>query len=182
MADDEMITDDGADVAASDSKKKGGIGALVPFLLKWVAIGLGVVIFLFLLLFFAFSFFASNKSNASVIPVTEEYTVNKEVLDWYSSIGAIRTRTNDVNPASVVVDVVFGYKKDDKNTSSEITQRNVELRDFLRRYFSQKTYAELRPQNEESLRIEIRNAVNDTILSSSKIKDVRFMQLDVIQQ
>ena len=76
----------------------------------------------------------------------------------------------------------MGYKKDDKTTSTEITQRTVELKDFLRRYFTQKSADELRPQNEEELRIEIRNAINDSILSSSKIKDVRFMQLDVIQQ
>ena len=52
----------------------------------------------------------------------------------------------------------------------------------MRRYFTQKTAEELAPQNEENLKIEIRNAINDQILSSSKIKDVRFMQLDVIAQ
>ena len=97
-------------------------------------------------------------------------------------MGSIRTKTSDVNPASVIVEVVLGYKKDDKATSTEITQRTVELKDFLRRYFTQKSYEELKPQNEEALRIEIRNAINDSILSSSKIKDVRFMTLDVIQQ
>ena len=78
--------------------------------------------------------------------------------------------------------MVLGYKKDDKATSTEITQRTVELKDFLRRYFTQKSAEELKPQNEEGIRIEIRNAINDEILSSSKIKDVRFMTLDVIQQ
>ena len=123
-----------------------------------------------------------SQSGVSVVPVTEEYTSNKEILDWYSSLGSIRTKTSDVNPASVIVEVVLGYKKDDKATSTEITQRTVELKDFLRRYFTQKSYEELKPQNEEALRIEIRNAINDSILSSSKIKDVRFMTLDVIQQ
>lgn len=114
--------------------------------------------------------------------MTEEYTASKEILDWYTSLGLIQTRTMEANPASVRVDVVLGYKKEDKATSTEITQRTVELKDFLRRYFTQKTAEELRPQNEENLKIEIRNAINDSILSSSKIKDVRFMQMDVIQQ
>ena len=116
------------------------------------------------------------------LPMTEEYTASKEILDWYTSLGLIQTRTMEANPASVRVDVVLGYKKEDKATSTEITQRTVELKDFLRRYFTQKTAEELRPQNEENLKIEIRNAINDSILSSSKIKDVRFMQMDVIQQ
>ena len=124
----------------------------------------------------------SNQTQTVPVPMAEEYTASKEILDWYSSLGSIRTKTSDVNPASVIVEVVLGYKKEDKATSTEITQRTVELKDFLRRYFTQKSYEDLRPQNEESLRIEIRNAINDSILSSSKIKDVRFMQLDVIQQ
>ena len=41
---------------------------------------------------------------------------------------------------------------------------------------------ELKPQNEQKLKIELRNAINDEILSSSKIKDVSFQQLDVIEQ
>ena len=124
----------------------------------------------------------NNTGTTAAIPMTEEYTASKEILDWYTSLGLIQTRTMEANPASVRVDVVLGYKKEDKATSTEITQRTVELKDFLRRYFTQKTAEELRPQNEENLKIEIRNAINDSILSSSKIKDVRFMQMDVIQQ
>ena len=117
-----------------------------------------------------------------MVPQGEEFVQNREVLDWYTSLGQIQTKTSDVNPGSVMVDIVLGYKKDDKATSTEITQRTVELKDFLRRYFTQKTVAELMPQNEESLKIEIRNYINDSILTSTKIKDVRFMKLDVVQQ
>ena len=58
--------------------------------------------------------------------------VKKEILDWYTSLGAIRTKTSDELPASVVVDIALGYKKEDKATSTEITQRTIELKDFLR--------------------------------------------------
>ena len=126
--------------------------------------------------------YGGYSTQQAVVPVTEEYNTSRELLDWYTSLGSLRTRTSDAVPASVVVDVVLGYKKEDKATSTEITQRSLELRDFLRRYFTQKTAEELAPQNEEHLKIEIRNAINDHVLSSSKIKDVRFMQLDVITQ
>lgn len=187
MADDNNLDlNDDTDVdslSASDSKSKGkGLGGIFPALLKWIAIVLGAIILIVTVVFITMKVIGGSQSQVPVVPVTEEYTSNREILDWYSSLGAIRTKTSDVNPASVIVEVVLGYKKEDKATSTEITQRTVELKDFLRRYFTQKSYEELKPQNEESLRIEIRNAINDSILSSSKIKDVRFMQLDVIQQ
>ncbi len=162
---------------------KSGKGLLIPGLLKWVAIGLGAIILIVTVVVITNLIMNGNKSGTTggVAITTEEYSQTKEILDWYSSLGTTRTKTSDQNPASVVVDVVLGYKKDDKATSTEITQRTVELKDFLRRYFTQKTADELKPQNEENLKIEIRNAINDSILSSSKIKDVRFMQLDVIQ-
>jgi len=56
----------------------------------------------------------------------------------------------------------------------------VELKDFLRSYFQNKTVAELR--QEEKIKIEIRNEINDNILSKSKIKAVAFTQYDIIEQ
>ena len=186
MADDnDLDINDGAcgsdDLSSASSKKK-GFGVLFPVLLKWVAIGLVAVILIVTVVVITMKVVGGNQSQAALVPVTEEYSSTKEILDWYNSLGVTRTKTSDVNPSSVIVEVALGYKKDDKTTSTEITQRTVELKDFLRRYFTQKSADELRPQNEEELRIEIRNAINDSILSSSKIKDVRFMQLDVIQQ
>lgn len=182
MADEDegLGLDDGGDAGAAPAK--GGKGLVIPGLLKWVAIGLAAVILIVTVVVVTMKVVGGNNTGTNAaIPMTEEYTAAKEILDWYTSLGLIQTRTMEANPASVRVDVVLGYKKEDKATSTEITQRTVELKDFLRRYFTQKTAEELRPQNEENLKIEIRNAINDTILSSSKIKDVRFMQMDVIQ-
>ena len=123
-----------------------------------------------------------NTTGTPSIPISDEYVTQREILDWYTSLGAIRTKTSDDISASVVVDIALGYKKDDKATSTEITQRNIELKDFLRRYFTEKTIAELKPQNEQKLKIELRNAINDEILSTSKIRDISFLQLDVLEQ
>jgi len=182
MADEDegLGLDESGDAGAAPAK--GGKGLLVPGLLKWVAIGLAAIILIVTVVVITMKVVGGNNTGTNAaIPMTEEYTASKEILDWYTSLGLIQTRTMEANPASVRVDVVLGYKKEDKATSTEITQRTVELKDFLRRYFTQKTADELKPQNEENLKIEIRNAINDTILSSSKIKDVRFMQMDVIQ-
>ena len=122
-----------------------------------------------------------NTSRQAVIPVSQEYVGRREVLDWHTSLGQLATRTNDAIPASVIVEVVLGYKQADKAASTEITQRQTEIKDYLRRYFTALTVEELRPRNEEERRSEIRNAINDHILSSSEIRDVRFLSLQVIE-
>ena len=181
MADEDEngMDDEGVDGGSSASAKK---GLLIPGLLKWVAIGVGAIILIVTVVVITMKIVGTNASNVPVVPQGEEFIQNREILDWYTSLGQIQTKTSGSDSASVLVDVVLGYKKEDKATSTEITQRTVELKDFLRRYFTQKTPDELRPQNEENLKIEIRNAINDSILTNTKIKDVRFMRLDVIQQ
>ena len=64
----------------------------------------------------------------------------------------------------------------------DIGFRRIEIIDFLRRFFSEKLAVELRPQNEEVLRQQIRDQINDDILSSSRIRDVRFTAKDIVQQ
>ena len=181
MADDVLdgLEDGGA---SASSGKKGGMGGALPGLLKWVAIALGAIILIVVIVVVTVNILNKNTTGTPSIPISDEYVTQREILDWYTSLGAIRTKTSDDISASVVVDIALGYKKDDKATSTEITQRNIELKDFLRRYFTEKTIAELKPQNEQKLKIELRNAINDEILSTSKIRDISFLQLDVLEQ
>ena len=181
------MADDGLDGledggTSASSGKKGGMGGALPGLLKWVAIALGAIILIVVIVVVTVNILNKNTSGTPSIPISDEYVTQREILDWYTSLGAIRTKTSDDISASVVVDIALGYKKDDKATSTEITQRNIELKDFLRRYFTEKTIAELKPQNEQKLKIELRNAINDEILSTSKIRDISFLQLDVLEQ
>ena len=181
------MADDGLDGledggTSASSGKKGGMGGALPGLLKWVAIALGAIILIVVIVVVTANILNKNTTGTPSIPISDEYVTQREILDWYTSLGAIRTKTSDDISASVVVDIALGYKKDDKATSTEITQRNIELKDFLRRYFTEKTIAELKPQNEQKLKIELRNAINDEILSTSKIRDISFLQLDVLEQ
>lgn len=182
MADDDEINLDGGDSAAPS--KKGGLGGLVPGMLKWIIIGLAAIIVVVVVVIITLKVVGNNKSSVTAIPSSEEYVSGqREIYDWYTSLGIIQTTTCDDSPATVRVDVALAYKKDDKATSTEITQRSVELKAFLRRYFSGKTAAELRnTNNEDALENEIKNGINDKILSSSRIRDVVFQQKDVIEQ
>ncbi|MCH5292299.1 MAG: flagellar basal body-associated FliL family protein [Treponema sp.] len=182
MADDDDILDDGGSGGASE--KKGGLGGLLSGLLKWVIIALAAIIVIVVVVVVTMKIAGKNATRVTAIPTSEEYVSGqREIYDWYTSLGLIQTTTSDDPPATVRVDVALAYKKDDKTTSTEITQRTVELKAFLRRYFSSKTAAELRnAANEDALENEIKNGINDKILSSSRIRDVVFQQKDVIEQ
>ena len=115
----------------------------------------------------------------SELPSLEGYHDSHEIFQYYSEIGVIKTFTNDAVPATVIVNIELGYPQNDKTTPQELTTRLVELKDFLPFYFKNKTIAELK--QEERIKIEIRNEINDNILSKSKIKSVVFTQYDIIE-
>ena len=175
---DNLGDDMGGDLGGSKKASKGAL----PQLLKFVLIGIAAVIFIETIVVITFSILNKGGGSQTNIPVSEEYTTKRESYDWYTSLDQIRTSTSDKVPASVSITIALGYKKEDKAASTEITERRIEIIDFLRRFFSEQTVEDLRPQNEEVLRQQIRDQINDDILSSSKIRDVRFTGKDVVQQ
>jgi flagellar FliL protein len=183
MADEDSLDLDGYDGSITGGPKKSNLFSGMLFtILKWVAIVIGGLILIVTVVVITNKIMSQKNPTTAVYTSSEEYKGKRETLSWYSSLGQIRTKSSDILPASVMVEVVLGYKLDDKTTASEITSRQIEIKDFLRRYFTEKTSAELRPFNEDKLRIEIRNSINDDILSTTKIRDVRFLSLEVIEQ
>lgn len=182
-----MADEGAADVLGGDdgvldtSSKKGGIASLFSGLLKWILIGIAAVILIVTVAVIVFKIMDPS-GTAKSIPISEEYRETREELEWYRSIEQIRTQTSDLVPASVTVTVAIGYKKDDKRASSEITARQVEIIDFLRRYFAECTVEDLKPANEDVIKLQIKDQINEDILTSSSIRDIKFTQKDVIQQ
>ena len=184
MADDNAADDLGAGDLGDGGTggKKGGFKGAFPALLKWILIGLATVIFIITVVFIAVKIMTGNSTPQTAIPVGDEYVTQREDFDWYTSLDQVRTTTNDAIPASVIVQVALGYKKDDKAASTEITARRIEIIDFLRRYFSTKSKEDLRPENEQVLKQQIRDQLNDDILSNSRIRAVMFTTKDVVSQ
>lgn len=183
MADEDSDIDlgEGAETVAAPSK--GGKGNFLPTILKYVGLGLGAIILIVTVVVITMGIVGTG--NAAPPPRNDEgevYSVAPEELDWYQSLGDIQTRTSDAAQASVQVTVFLGYEKDSKAASAEITAQKIPIRDFLRHYFADKTVEELLPKNENRLKIEIRNEINDTILSKSKIRAVVFDKLNVVTQ
>lgn len=183
MADDDFDSELGDDAGSSSapSKKGGGLGGILPTILKYVALALGSIILIVTVVIITMNIMGGNKTSQTQIPISEEYKEYAEELDWYQSLGEIQTRTSDAAQASVMVNIFLGYKKEDKVASAEITAQKIPIRDFLRNYFADKTVEELSPKNEEKLKIEIRNEINDTILNKSKIRKISFDKLNVVK-
>ena len=179
MSDQNDIDMDTGDAGVSDGSAKGRSGFLLQ-LLKWIAISLGALIFIVTVVVITVNIMGLTGRPATSAPVSEDYVPLQAPLEWYQAVGTIQTRSSDEIPASIMVDVALGYTFGDKNTPTELSSRLVELRDFLRSFFHRKTVPEL--QNESRLKIEIRNFINDNILTRTKIRDVRFTRYDVIEQ
>jgi flagellar FliL protein len=168
--------------AASSKKKAAGLGALLPNLLKFVAIGLAALIFIVVVVIITFNFI--NKGGQSQTQTAEPaspYVARRPEYSMFTSIGTVRTRTKDPTSYSVVVDMVIGYDMNDKNAQTELTSRLYELRDFVRSFFSGKYAAELQQENEARLKQEIIEALNTRVLMSSKARIILFNQLDVME-
>lgn len=179
---DELNLDDSDSTIENAPKKGAGIGGILPTILKFVAIGVGALIFIVTVSVITYRIMVgSGKPQTVATSETDPYMGKKPELSWFTTIGVIRTRTKDPTPYSVVVNVIIGYDFNDKNAQTELTNRLYELKDFVRNYFSNKYAADLKPENERNLKIEIREALNTTILQKARAREILFQQLDVVE-
>ena len=179
MSDQNDIDMDTGDAGVGGKSSKKGPGFIVG-LLKWIAIALGALIFIVTVVVITINVMGLSGRSSTAVPVSEDYIPLQEPLEWYQSLGTIQTRSSDAIPASVSVEIALGYTIGDKNAPTELASRSIEMRDFLRSYFHGRTAAEL--QNEERIKVEIRNFINDNVLTTARIRDVRFTRYDVIEQ
>jgi len=110
--------------------------------------------------------------NFATVPSSENISQNRDVLSWSKEIAA-ENKTSDGDKVSL--SVVFAYN--DKNTATEITAQNDTIAVYLKNLIAQKTTADFSPKNEAALQAEIRDYINDNIITG-RVREVRFMELD----
>jgi flagellar FliL protein len=185
MSDTEEIDlGEGADAGAEGgdgSKKSAGLGGLLPNLLKFVAIGLGALVFIVTIAVITFNIMNKSGKTQSVVPQTEAYVAVKPVYSMFTLIGDVNARTKDPVPWNVVVNMIIAYDLNDNATGTELTARQYELRDFVRRYFSGKTAVDLQPDKESKLKQEIREQLNTQILDKARAREILFDKLDLME-
>ena len=181
MSDSDGLDLDGGETpGASAPKKASGLAALLPNLLKFVAIGLGALIFIVTVSVITYNILNKGGQSQTVIPSASPFVGTRPQYQMFTSIGTIRTNTKDVVPYSVVVDMVIGYDLNDNTAATELTGRLYELKDFVRIFFKSKVADELKPENEPRLKQEILEQLNTKILNSARAKIILFNQLDVM--
>lgn len=183
-----MADDDIDDIGAGDApesggtkpKKKGGLSALLPTILKFAAIGLGAVIFIVTVSAITVRVMRTDGTPQTVTDPTSPFVGVQPILQWFTEIGTITTQTRDGTHAVTVV-MNLGFDLGDTQTSSELFSRQHELRDFARRYFASRVAADLTPENETRLRREIMDTLNTRYLNNARIRNITFQRLDVLE-
>ena len=176
---DELELESGETPGVSGPKKASGLGALLPNLLKFVAIGLGALIFIVTVSVITHNILNRGGSSQTAIPSTSPFVGVRPQFSPFTAIGPITTTTNDPVGFSVRVDMVILYDLNDNAAATELTARLFELRDFVRRFFRSKRADDLRPENEDRLRQEIIEQLNTRILNTSRVRQITFNQLEV---
>lgn len=181
MSDEHKMMDEDDDQMAmeANAKSKRG-GGIISTIIKWVALVIGALIVIVTVVVITVKIMGVGGSSQTTLPVSEEFRDKRDPFQYSQIIDALRVHTKDSVPASLMVQVAFGYTSNDKSTPQEISARKVEITDFLRSYFQSKTVAELK--QEEKIKIEIRNEMNDNVLTRNKIKDVRFTKYEIVEQ
>jgi len=184
MSDSDDLDLDGGDAPESGGAAKkrggGGLGNLLPTILKFAAIGLGALIFIVTVSVITYNIMNKGGKNQTVISdPTSPYIGKRPEYSFYDQLGSMTVKTRDPVGYNVSVDMIIGYNLNDSNASLELIARKYELMDFMRRYFSSKYAAELTPEREEELKRDIREQLNTRFLDTARAQLILFKQLAV---
>ncbi|MDR2783040.1 MAG: flagellar basal body-associated FliL family protein [Treponema sp.] len=166
--------------SGSKKKKDNALLMLLPNLLKFLAIGLGMLILIVTISVITFNIL--NKGGKSQTVVTDDVTYEgtRPQYSMFSALPVIRAMTKDPSPYSVVVEIVLGYDLNNATAATELTSRLVELQDFIRNYFSSKYNVDLQPDKEEQLKQDLIEKLNRR-LNTAKVRAVFFKQLSTME-
>ena len=119
------------------------------------------------------------KKQAQEDAVLQQNTMERD-LSWVS-LSKITANSADLQSVPLILEVSLGYSTESLAASEEIRSKTVEIKDLIRSYFSQKSVKDIKPQWQDRYRLEIRDFINTKILKKSKISDIRFDTLEVLQ-
>ncbi len=184
MADEQQdmnLEDVGAGVEDAGGPRRGGLfSGLILNILKWAAIGIGVIILVVTTTVVTFNALKKGASSQNLAAISPAYGVKTPPLAYYDAIDQIRGQTADETPAVYLLRVSLGYDPADKQISVEIGLREREIQNLLLKLVSQKTVADLSPSHYDALQEELKDAIN-AIMTNGKIKSVVFREFTVVK-
>jgi flagellar FliL protein len=182
--DDDGLDIDGGEISSQDAKtkKSKGLGGLLGTILKFAAIGLAAAILIVTITIITVRVVNKNGSTqTSTADPTSPYEGKIPEYAYYTLLGTINVKTKDVKDYTASINVILGYDLNDNAAGIELTNRQHQLRDFFRRYFSERTAAELKPENETRMKNDIKEILNTRYLGKARIRAVFFEKLDVME-
>jgi len=172
--------DDAPDSGSTSKKRGGGLGNLLPTILKFVAIGLGATIFIVTVSVITVNIVNNRGASQTVFSdPSSPYVGRRPEYNYYDMLGSITVRTRDNSTATV--EMIIAYDLNDSIAATELISRRFELRDFVRRYFAGKYASDLAPEREEQLKAEIREILNTRFLDTARARLILFNRLDVME-
>jgi flagellar FliL protein len=183
MSDSDELDLDGGDAAGLDNspKKTSGLAAVLPNILKFVAIGLGAAIFIVTVAVITVKIMSGGGKSQTTTDPAAPYVARRLIYADFTLIGPVTTRTRDTANFSVTVEMIIQYDLNDNAAQTELVSRQYELRDFVRNYFSSKYAADLQPEGETKLKQEIRDILNTRYLDTARARNILFNKLDVLE-
>jgi flagellar FliL protein len=184
MADEQQdmnLEDVGAGVEEAGGPRRGGLfSGLMLNILKWAAIGVGVIIVVVTTTVVTFNALKKGSASQNLAAVSPAYQTKEPPLAYYDNVDEIRGQTADETPAVYLMRVSLGYDPTDKQISVEMGLREREIQNLLLKYISQRTAAELSPAHYDDLQEGLRDAIN-SIMTTGKIRSVVFREFTVVK-
>jgi len=108
------------------------------------------------------------------VQLSEEFTAEVPLLEWYSGLGELRGSTADVINRTFVVVAHVGYDQEDRAVQTELVSRTIQIRELISFYFASRTVDELKGvDNRQRVKSDLTIQIN-RIMRSGKIRDVAF--------
>ena len=182
MSDEEVFPDD--DISGGDDdggkQKVGFLPAIVITILKYAAIGIGAIAFIVTVVVVTMSILDKGPSGMEYPEVSPDYEGKKQLLDWWSGIDDIRTRTSDEQDITILAKIKIGYKQGDNSLLTELNARQPQLQEKVRYYFSSHRASYIKEGENSFVKTELIELIN-TELSTGQIRDVVILDLQMIE-
>jgi len=169
------LEDVGAGAEEAGGPRRGGLlSGMLLTILKWAAIGIGVIIIVVTTTVITVRAVSKGATAASgLAAISPAYGPKQEPLATYSDIEQIRGQTADVPQAIFLLQLSLGYDTKDQQFSVEIGLRKQQIQDIILKVISMKKAAELTADHWDELQAELLNAIN-SIMTTGKVKSVNF--------
>lgn len=166
--------DAGGGMPVSGGKGKSGLVKI----LSWVAGIICGTIFIVTVVVITIKIIDRGNQSQSFAQVSEEYNTKPPIMNFYGNMPQIRGRTADKVPKSFIIELDFGYPQEkEASLQPEITQRLPALTDLVRSYFNGKKAEEFSYDNEENLKLQLKEKIN-RILTNGPIEMVVFTKFE----